>query len=192
LRERADAAAFRALRCALRLTAGHPRHCSAAPLRTNTRERPRPVHTPAWCRGCGTNPARDASGNPKKRSIALGPALALPGAFRCRRRHPRYARRLSGKPGGWREVVRNRQQLDFGGDQISPAKRSIAARQPYTTSVLRRPARVCGFSTTPFLCPTATGESDRAQWRRSGPMWTIPSSRGCRRIPGVRRLLVHQ
>src|ERR1039457_900652 len=145
LRERADAAAFRALRCALRLTAGHSRHCSAAPLPRNTRERPRPVHTPAWCRGCGTNPARDAGGNPKKRSIALGPALALPGAFRCRRRHPRYARRLSGKPGGWREVVRNRQQLDFGGDQISPAKRSIAARQPYTTSVLRRPARVVAF-----------------------------------------------
>ena len=81
LRERADAAAFRALRCALRLTAGHSRHCSAAPLRTNTRERPRPVHTPAWCRGCGTNPARDAGGNPKKRSIALGPALALPGGI---------------------------------------------------------------------------------------------------------------
>src|ERR1019366_5274421 len=67
-----------------------------------------------------------------------------------------FDRRLSGKPGGWRVIVRNRQQLDFGGDQISPAKRSIAARQPYTTSVLRRPARVCGFSTRPFLCPTAT------------------------------------
>jgi hypothetical protein len=71
-------------------------------------------------------------------------------------RRPWFWRRLSGKPGGWREVVLNRQQLDFSGDQISPAKRSIAARQPYTTSVLRRPARVCGFSTRPFLCPTAT------------------------------------
>jgi hypothetical protein len=78
-----------------------------------------------------------------------------------RRAQTRNARRLSGKPGGWREVVRNRQQLDFGGDQISPAKRSIAARQPYTTSFLRRPARVCGFSTRPFLCPTATAESER-------------------------------
>jgi hypothetical protein len=108
LRERADAAAFRALRCALRLTAGHSRHCSAAPLRTNTRERPRPVHTPAWCRGCGTNPARDAGGNPKKRSIALGPALALRGAFRCRRRHPRYARvpgRSARTQLGWRSRI---------------------------------------------------------------------------------------
>src|ERR1039457_4698879 len=79
------------------------------------------------------------------------------GQGRCRRCGlPCNALRLSGKPGGWREVVLNRQQLDFGGDQISPAKRSIAARQPYTTSVLRRPARVCGFSTRPFLCPTAT------------------------------------
>ena len=80
---------------------------------------------------------------------------------RAQRGLPCSSPRLSGKPGGWREVVLNRQQLDFGGDQISPAKRSIAARQPYTTSFLRRPARVCGFSTRPFLCPTATAESER-------------------------------
>src|ERR1019366_5510251 len=73
-----------------------------------------------------------------------------------------FDRRLSGKPGGWREIVRNRQQLDFGGDQISPAKRSIAARQPYTTSVLRRPARVCGFSTRPFPLSDSHPESARA------------------------------
>ena len=35
-------------------------------------------------------------------------------------------------------------------------------------------------------------ESDRARWRRLGPIRTMPLSRGCRRIPGVRRLLVHQ
>src|ERR1019366_6861633 len=64
------------------------------------------------------------------------------------------------------------QQLDFGGDQISPAKRSIAARQPYTTSVLRRPARVCGFSARPFLCPTATARSRAAP--TLGPQEIMP------------------
>src|ERR1019366_186416 len=94
-----------------------------------------------------------------ERAAEVALAFAPRRASRRHRRGACNARRLSGKPGGWREVVLNRQQLDFGGDQISPAKRSIAARQPYTTSVLRRPARVCGFSTRPFLCPTATAES---------------------------------
>ena len=37
-------------------------------------------------------------------------------------------------PRGWHEVVKNRQELLFGGDQISPRRRPIAAGWPYTAS----------------------------------------------------------